>query len=624
MAVKFGKDGTLYCNTVRYNYKQARNMIADGTYGNISGTSVWDMYNVVSSVSPHGYKSYRCFYFDATSSQATSLQQKIPTLYKNHKYYISAYAYSADLQANGAIYLQDSSNNSLGVISLGQFYSAWTLVSNIITPTYDVTEGRLYIVEYTHPVYLSKFILIDLTDTFGAGNEPTKAWCDVNMREHEVYSNFGNVSNNVSYTTLSRYSAVNIRKTDYNYLELDSNSEPRDYMYSLRSYLDRSTGRLYSTSNFSLTNTDTYYFQIESSGYGDNTSYTLYFPDAEPSLGVVPLVQNETFNGGGGMSGWKRVSMYGNRASFSSGSYAMYFDFNNNRYAYTILLTGLSLVKLSTYIKSYNDYNGTSITINDINKEWCDRWIDGRDSPIIRIKDPHNTIIKFGGKGNYVELDYIEATGTQYIPNLTLSRIYTIEAEVAPSNTGTYHNIYDGENNTGQMLWVKSGPSLEWNASSTVSFTNNTRIKVKTVADGSNVYGYLNDVQVWNGSETSFGNTWNCALFNRGKAQGFVGKVYSMKIYNNGVLVRDFIPVLRQSDGNVGLYDKVNGTFYNNAGTGNFIYGNVKPSTFNDGGNPTDYDVICNDIEIHPEMNSIVMDTTGTIKCKKLVRTQSY
>ena len=41
MAIKFGTDGTIYCNTVRYNYKQARNMIADGCYGNTSGTQVW-------------------------------------------------------------------------------------------------------------------------------------------------------------------------------------------------------------------------------------------------------------------------------------------------------------------------------------------------------------------------------------------------------------------------------------------------------------------------------------------------------------------------------------------------------------------------------------------------------
>ena len=81
MAIKFGTDGTIYCNTVRYNYKQARNIIADGSYGNISGTQVWT--GAVASTNPAGYKSHRSF---KIAPNAT-LQQTLPTLIKNHKYY---------------------------------------------------------------------------------------------------------------------------------------------------------------------------------------------------------------------------------------------------------------------------------------------------------------------------------------------------------------------------------------------------------------------------------------------------------------------------------------------------------------------------------------------------------
>ena len=38
MAVKFGKDGTVYCDTIRYNYKQVRNLVADGTGAVVGGT----------------------------------------------------------------------------------------------------------------------------------------------------------------------------------------------------------------------------------------------------------------------------------------------------------------------------------------------------------------------------------------------------------------------------------------------------------------------------------------------------------------------------------------------------------------------------------------------------------
>ena len=47
-------------------------------------------------------------------------------------------------------------------------------------------------------------------------------------------------------------------------------------------------------------------------------------------------------------------------------------------------------------------------------------------------------------------------------------------------------------------------------------------------------------------------------------------KLYACKIWDNNVLVRDFIPCYRKSDNVIGLYDLVNNQFYTNAWTGNF------------------------------------------------------
>lgn len=49
-----------------------------------------------------------------------------------------------------------------------------------------------------------------------------------------------------------------------------------------------------------------------------------------------------------------------------------------------------------------------------------------------------------------------------------------------------------------------------------------------------------------------------------------VMKLYSCKIYDNGTLVRNMVPV-RHRNGLVGLYDIVNQTFYGNSGPGTFI-----------------------------------------------------
>ena len=52
----------------------------------------------------------------------------------------------------------------------------------------------------------------------------------------------------------------------------------------------------------------------------------------------------------------------------------------------------------------------------------------------------------------------------------------------------------------------------------------------------------------------------------------YIGRFYYCKIYDNGVLVRDFIPV-KDSNEVVCLYDKVEGKFYYNDGQGDFSAG---------------------------------------------------
>ena len=47
------------------------------------------------------------------------------------------------------------------------------------------------------------------------------------------------------------------------------------------------------------------------------------------------------------------------------------------------------------------------------------------------------------------------------------------------------------------------------------------------------------------------------------------------KIYKNDILVRNFIPAQRNSDGVLGMYDMVTNTFFTNNGTGEFIAGPV-------------------------------------------------
>lgn len=47
-------------------------------------------------------------------------------------------------------------------------------------------------------------------------------------------------------------------------------------------------------------------------------------------------------------------------------------------------------------------------------------------------------------------------------------------------------------------------------------------------------------------------------------------RLYYFQILDNGILVHDYVPCYRKSDGEIGLYDLINNTFLTNAGTGTF------------------------------------------------------
>lgn len=81
---------------------------------------------------------------------------------------------------------------------------------------------------------------------------------------------------------------------------------------------------------------------------------------------------------------------------------------------------------------------------------------------------------------------------------------------------------------------------------------------------------------VVNNADTATVNTTrNMFLFGvngNGTFQGYGGaRIYSCWIEVNGVLVRDFIPVLDWNDVPC-MYDKVSGEFFYNKGTGKFLY----------------------------------------------------
>lgn len=178
--------------------------------------------------------------------------------------------------------------------------------------------------------------------------------------------------------------------------------------------------------------------------------------------------------------------------------------------------------------------------------------------------------------GGYKKLEYIQSSGTQYIdtgfkPNQsTKIELDVLSAEGTSSNIPYIFGTQDSSNNYFVATWVLGYGS-------------------GMVTTGINLYdGKFHVVKVENGAlykdgsiiaqrtVSSFSIGVPIFLFAVNSSRQSMGygacKLRSCKIYNNGMLVRDFIPCKNPS-GIIGLWDDVNSVFYQNAGTGTFISG---------------------------------------------------
>ena len=183
----------------------------------------------------------------------------------------------------------------------------------------------------------------------------------------------------------------------------------------------------------------------------------------------------------------------------------------------------------------------------------------------------------------YKPVEYIESTGTQYIDTGVLGSKdigYDLEFKV---------NEYGSEKGIFSTSTANSGPHYVLQAHSGyvrlyLSNASNSVVNVGIFQNDTNFhnlkYNTNNDFKMIYDDSTITTSTVNntpdipysYVLFAR--KYGNIGVINnskialkSAKIYNNGELVRDFVPCVQISTGKAGLYDRVNGVFYGNDAT---------------------------------------------------------
>ena len=213
---------------------------------------------------------------------------------------------------------------------------------------------------------------------------------------------------------------------------------------------------------------------------------------------------------------------------------------------------------------------------------------EGAGRKTVAVTNPHcpGVAVPTG----FTRLEYIESTGTQYIdtgyrPTARTRVVIDMHATSSPT--------------VGTLIFGSIGPggaqaTLTYNVYMMVSPT-----AIRTDYFGNMVFGTITnnlqrmvidkDKNVTKVQGFEFvspevepeaacpGNLFIFALNHDGTPMLYCSyKLYSFAMYDDGVLLRSYIPCQR-ADGAVGLYDEVSGQFFGNAGTGAFVAGPEVP-----------------------------------------------
>ena len=183
----------------------------------------------------------------------------------------------------------------------------------------------------------------------------------------------------------------------------------------------------------------------------------------------------------------------------------------------------------------------------------------------------------------YRQLKFIRSTGTQYIKTGTLpTSTTTVEFDFNSGTTANDTTFFGQYWGTGNYLFIRQSDKFKFFGAGTVigDWHANTDIHLSVTSNNTTVLDWGDGTATTTSvSRTSSNNAFNIFADNTGNRKGS-WTFYSMKIWTDGQMARDFVPARRESDGAIGLYDRTSGVFYANAGTGVFIAGPSVDSVF--------------------------------------------
>ena len=180
----------------------------------------------------------------------------------------------------------------------------------------------------------------------------------------------------------------------------------------------------------------------------------------------------------------------------------------------------------------------------------------------------------------YQQLEYIESTGIQYIDtNVIPNENTSVKLDIMPTSgsNGAFFGCIESDQlrtwrffNYGNIIYFDlngriSGSSMPKNERTNIELNNYYVVKNGTEAIRSTKKENLNlssSLYIFAANQSNSRYEGICS----GKA-----RIYTCKIFNGDVVVRNYIACKHKTDNKLGLYDLVEGRFYTNQGTGEFI-----------------------------------------------------
>ena len=214
---------------------------------------------------------------------------------------------------------------------------------------------------------------------------------------------------------------------------------------------------------------------------------------------------------------------------------------------------------------------------------------DTAESEVVRLATPHS--LDFRPPNGYTELEYVRATGAQYIDTgLYPDRTLRVTETLSTTDTGTDKMTFGvRKKNYAFLCWLGKNAGTKVYPAIGTSGNIANRNSGKTsgqkwtldmgtdglYVDGTAIFTAAEFAQYCNTTAVSTKPLLLFGLYDGNTVDNrkYVGNCYDFKAFQNNVLVRDYVPARRDVDGAVGFYDVAQDAFKTSASATALIAG---------------------------------------------------